>query len=254
MEYRCALCSDLSSLGKSSLTVMIPALEMLGVEACPVATGLLSSQSDGFLSPYTEDASEAYLSILDTWERLGVSFDALYSGWFFSPREMERTARFVKTHPSLFYLCDPVLGDGGSLYQTMDDERVEAMRGLASCASLVTPNPTEAALLLDVPRFEESMVSNLPGRRHLVTGLRTDTGWCVALDDGKVPFRHRPASFPGTGDLFDAILLGLLLKGHSLREAVERTTTLVYLAIERTVRERKYGISVSSIRKELVSL
>lgn len=33
MEKRVVLLTDLSSYGKSSLTVMIPALEMLGVEA-----------------------------------------------------------------------------------------------------------------------------------------------------------------------------------------------------------------------------
>lgn len=67
MEKRVVLLTDLSSYGKSSLTVMIPALEMLGVEACPVATALLSTQSDGFLDPYRKEEIDSLGEILGVW-------------------------------------------------------------------------------------------------------------------------------------------------------------------------------------------
>lgn len=254
MKYRVALFTDLSSLGKSSLTVMMPAFEMLGVDACPVATALLSTQSDGFQDPVVRDMTDSFSLIVDDWSRRGIRFDALYSGWFASRKEAERTARFVRDNPSLFYLCDPVLGDGGSLYQTMDPSMVDSLRSLASLASLVTPNPTEAALLLGKVKVGRGDVGSLPGKAHMVTGLEEEGKWVIALDDQVVPFARFPRTLPGAGDLFDAILLSLLVRGWQMKDAVNQCATLLYLAMERTSGERRLGVDVGTIRKELASL
>lgn len=256
MNARIALCTDLSSLGKSSLTVMIPALEMLGVEACPVATALLSTQTDGFLDPYVKDAGDSFGGILDTWQRLGFSFQGIYTGYFTSLDEVRRASRFLEDNPRSLSLCDPVLGDNGTLYQGLPDGLLEAIRDeLAPKADWISPNATEAGLLLGLDRpVEPDDCPKLPGRHHLITGYESDGKWMVVMDEGTVGYQQYPASYPGTGDLFDAIFLAQLVKGVDPKQVVEQTVTLVALACSRTHRERKYGIDVTTIRRELVTL
>jgi len=256
MTKRCALLTDMSSLGKSSLTVMIPALEMLGVEACPVPTALLSTQSDGFVDFYKEDGTVPYANILDHWLRMGYGFDGIYSGYFTTVEEVDKCASFVKANPSALYLCDPVLGDDGALYQGMEPALTGAIRDkLMPLAAIVTPNPTEAGLLLGRKGMPDaSWCAGLGGKHTMITGVKTPEGWAILLDGEALPFEHLPSSLPGAGDLYAAILLALLVRGKPLREAAQKAATLVFLAMERTVRERKWGVEVSSIRKELAAV
>ncbi len=256
MEKRVVLLTDLSSYGKSSLTVMIPTLEMLGVEACPVATALLSTQSDGFLDPYRKEETDSLSEILGVWTRLGLRFSGIYTGYFSSSSQVDALLPFLDEHSGTLLFCDPVLGDGGTCYQGIDPALVGSFRDkLAPRATYVTPNPTEAKLLLGLDREPlPEDCGRLPGRHHLITGLETHGGWVVATDATTIPFEHYPASYPGTGDLFDAVLLGQLVKGVDEERAVKQAITLVALAVSRTHRDPKLGVDVRTIRKELVAL
>jgi pyridoxal/pyridoxine/pyridoxamine kinase len=88
----------------------------------------------------------------------------------------------------------------------------------------------------------------------MITGMKVGEGWAVALDGALLPFGRIPVSIPGTGDLFDAIVTALVLRGNDLPVAAEKAATLAYLAVGRTIRERKYGLDVTSIRKELAAI
>lgn len=249
--------SDLSSFGKSSLTVMIPALEMLGVEACPVATCLLSSQTDGFVAPCVFDTTVSFCSILKRWQGMQLEFDGIYSGYLPSRAIIQSVALFVQHHPDSLYICDPVLGDNGSYYSTLDNSLTdEILRTLLPLSFLSTPNGTEAAFLLhkegEKPRQE--WCSALPGKKGIITGLENDEGCFVATSDRLYPYRKIPVSYPGTGDLFDALLLGLLVKGKKIEDAMPLVVDLVSLAILRTDRLRPLGVDVTTIRKELATL
>ena len=256
MELRVALCTDLSSYGKSSLTVMIPALEMLGVEACPVATALLSTQSDGFLDPYRKDESDSLEEILGLWTRLGLRFQGIYAGYFATAKAARQLLPFLESQPHALCFCDPVLGDEGACYQGIDPALIGVFRNeLMPRSDYVTPNPTEAALLLGLDRKAQAEdCMRLPGKHHLITGLDVEAGHVVATDRGTVAYEHYPVSYPGTGDLFDAVLLGQLVKGVDEMEAIRQAVTLVALAVSRTHRDRKLGVDVRTIRRELVAL
>ncbi len=256
MDKRVALCTDLSSYGKSSLTVMVPVLEMLGVEACPVPTALLSTQSDGFFSPYRKEETDSLKEILQAWTRLGLSFDALYSGYLTSEAQIDPILSFLDSNEGLLFLCDPVMADDGTLYQGIGVDLVQAVRTrLAPRATYVTPNPTEAKLLLALDRMPHAdECSFLPGKHHLITGMEEDGCHFVATDNGRIPFEHYPASTPGTGDLFDAILLGQMVKGVDEERAIKEAITLTALAVSRTGRPRRLGVDVRTIRRELVVL
>ena len=101
---------------------------------------------------------------------------------------------------------------------------------------------------------DASWCAGLGGKHTMITGVKTPEGWAILLDGEALPFEHLPSSLPGAGDLYAAILLALLVRGKPLREAAQKAATLVFLAMERTVRERKWGVEVSSIRKELAAV
>ena len=129
---RVAAIHDLSGFGRASLTVVIPILASMGVQTCPLPTAVLSSQTSGVEGFTFHDLTAEMGPMLDHWQRMGLSFDAVYSGFLGNPLQLEIAARcighFLK--PGGFALVDPVLGDNGTLDPTQTPEMVEAMRQL----------------------------------------------------------------------------------------------------------------------------
>ena len=54
---RIALIHDLSGLGKCSLTAAIPVISVMGMQACPLPTAVLSAQT-GFQNYFCEDFTD----------------------------------------------------------------------------------------------------------------------------------------------------------------------------------------------------
>ena len=139
---RVAAIHDLSGFGRASLTVVIPILASMGVQTCPLPTAVLSSQTSGVEGFTFHDLTAEMGPMLDHWQRMGLSFDAVYSGFLGNPLQLEIAARcighFLK--PGGFALVDPVLGDNGTLDPTQTPEMVEAMRQLIGHAHVITPN------------------------------------------------------------------------------------------------------------------
>ena len=63
--------------------------------------------------------------------------------------------------PDNLTVVDPVMGDNGSLYSTMNPAIVGEMRRLIGKADIITPNFTEAALLLNEPYREPVSYTHL---------------------------------------------------------------------------------------------
>ena len=124
---------------------------------------------------------------------------------------------------------------------------------LAAEADLITPNLTEAALLLGEPfdRIPTTQAGieawlqrlSLDGKRSVViTGVslapKTLGAGCLDGASGKIRFamaRQEPGQFFGTGDLFAAVLLGSLLRGEALSEATARAVDFIQKAVARTL-------------------
>jgi pyridoxine kinase len=247
------------SLGRCSLTVVIPALSAMGIKVCPLPTAILSSDTGGFGPVFARDLSREMEGILQKLEELRPSFDAVYSGYLGSPKQAALVLRAMESFPGL-RLVDPVMGDMGALYRNIGGEMVEAMRTLCQRADLITPNMTEAAFLLGRPmpkgalskkeakellfgllelgagsavvtsaalEGEEGQIATLLGEK----GEKSQKGSCCALLSGRID-----AHYPGTGDLFASVLLGALLGGGAMRQAAERAASFVRDAMEHTLR------------------
>lgn len=148
---RVAAIHDLSGFGRASLTVIIPTLSVMGIQVCPVPTAVLSTHSGGFTDYVFHDLTGVMGDYGAHWKKLGLSFDCIYSGFLGSPRQASIVSSFIddfKTERTLT-VVDPVMGDNGSLYNSVSKDMVPEMRKLIAKADIIVPNFTEAALLLN---------------------------------------------------------------------------------------------------------
>ena len=251
---RIAAIHDLSGIGRTSLMAVIPILSTMGFNVCPLPTAILSNHSQypdfSFL-----DLTEEMPRIIDQWEKLGVTFDAIYTGYMGSPRQIEIVCGFIERFRTAdtLVVVDPVLGDNGHLYSKMTQEMVEDMRRLACRADVLTPNLTEAFALLDRPYKTDCTTEELKDLIAELSEMGPDTviitGVPVPGQSGltsviarsksdlrtwKVTCPYLPAHYPGTGDSFTSVITGSLLQGDSLPIALDRAAQFILQGIRST--------------------
>ena len=257
---RVAAIHDLSCFGRCATTVISPALSAMGVQVIPVPTALLSSHTGGFTDMYFKDLSEDMNSISDHFERLGLKFDAIYTGFLGSERQIDIVLDFIKkfsTKDTLVFV-DPVMGDDGVLYSTYNDELCRRMRELCSVADIITPNLTEACFLSDMEYRDTSDMSaaeafelaealrerlaTLTKGKIVITGIPHKDGMFGTYGHTEVDSERgdmysvvrMSKSYPGTGDLFASVLLGSLLHGDDESSAIRFASDYITRVMEYT--------------------
>lgn len=251
---RIAAIHDLSCFGRCSLTIALPVLSAMGCQCCPLPTALLSAHT-GFPGNTFLDLTAEMGRIADHWTAMDLQFDAIYSGFLGSADQVDTVARFFDTFKKsdTAVIVDPVMGDHGTAYRTCTPELCRGMRVLAENSDVITPNLTEAALLLDRPyeeirqadAYEVVRRLSLGGRRSVVlTGYSSESGQTGALcfdrDSGEskaVQTPREPQDFSGTGDLFASVLAGGVAKGVPLFQAAQAAADFVRDCIARTLAE-----------------
>ncbi len=252
---RTAAIHDLSGFGRTSLSVVIPILSSMGVQPCSLPTAVLSTHTGGFQNYRFVDLTEQMQAMIAHWKEIGIHFDAMYSGFLGSSRQINIVQRFILDFfgDDQLVLIDPVLGDNGKPYSTMDAAMIANMRGLVQHADIITPNFTEAAFLLDEPynpaigqdelkTWVKRLTEKGP-KQVIITSVPVPEGNNLssvlaynAHDDRlwKVDCCYIPAHYPGTGDIFASVIVGSLLQGDSLPIALDRAVQFVSLAIRST--------------------
>lgn len=237
---------DLSGYGRSSLTSIIPILSTMKVQVCPVPTAVLSSHTGGFEGYSFLDLTDYMEQHIAHWKKLNIDFDCIYSGFLGSPKQMKIVADFIDFfgHKNNLTVIDPVLGDNGKLYGTMNNEMVEEMKKLISKADIITPNFTEVTFLLNKSYKKEIgeseikewliELANMGPKIVIATSVPDENSHkadrktnVIAYDKEndafwKVSCKYIPASYPGTGDAYTSVVIGSLLQGDSLPIAIER--------------------------------
>lgn len=264
---------DICGLGHSSLAVALPVISALGHQAIPLPTSVLSTQTDGFTDFTILDLTDNMQAMIHHWQSLGLKADALYSGYLASPHQADLVLSAMRTllaKPHLT-IIDPVLGDNGALYQTMDDAMVQAMRALVTEADVITPNVTELLALCGLPidRPDDHPLETLvrqvsqSGPRYIaitsVSGDQTDILTTLAYDRDSNTFQSTtttllPIHYPGTGDLFASVLTGYLLQGMPFMSACEKASLFVFHALEygmRTANHPREGLPFEHLLPQL---
>ncbi|MDR0938465.1 MAG: pyridoxamine kinase [Mediterranea sp.] len=245
---------DLSGMGRVSLTVVIPILSTMGFQVCPLPTAVLSNhtQYPGFSFL---DLTDEMPRVIEGWRKLGVRFDAIYTGYLGSPRQTRIVGDFIDEfrHDESLVVVDPVLGDNSRLYSNFDMDMVTAMRTLMGKADVITPNLTELFYLLDLPYKADNTDEELKGylRRLSDAGPQIVIITSVpVLEDPhktsvyaynrqgnrywKITCPYLPAHYPGTGDTFTSVVTGSLMQGDSLPVALDRAAQFILQGIRAT--------------------
>ncbi|MCI9120873.1 MAG: pyridoxamine kinase [Oscillibacter sp.] len=257
---RAAAIHDLSGFGRCSLTVVIPILSAMGVQCCPLPTAFLSTHTGGFQGFTFLDMTEELPRAARHWESLGLHFQAIYSGFLGSERQIDLVADFIRTfrREDTLVVVDPVMGDDGRAYQTYTPAMCAGMARLAALADVITPNLTEAAFLLGqeyvpLPAGEEDaalrkMVQalSLDGKRSVaLTGASLAPGktgaMCFDARTGDIhPVQTDFIVHPlhGTGDVFASVLTGAMLQGKNLADAAQQAVDFIRACAVRTVEQQ----------------
>lgn len=243
---------DISCVGQCSLTVALPIISACGLEACPLPSAVLSTHTGGFKGYTFRDLTEDIPLIQKHWEKEGILFDAFYTGYLGSVKQISYVKDILSSmgRPGAKRIIDPAMADNGKLYPGFDVPFVKAMTGLCASGDIVLPNITEASLMTGLPYRETydqayidgllDALASLGMQTVILKGVSLEPGVTgVIVADGKERklYRHRKIerSCHGTGDVFASAFAGSLLRGIPLFEAARIAADYTLSCIEGTV-------------------
>ena len=247
---------DFSGFGHTSLMVCIPIMYRMGIRVCALPSAYLSANTD-YPEPIWIDMSSYLDKINAHWQEIGLSFDAISSGFLASPAQVVQIGKVIESwrEKVKLVLIDPVMGDYGKLYSCYDDNMIVAMRELISLADVITPNYSEAAWLakgvirkigeenelLDWCRKiseygpQHIVVTSVPGS---VSDSLKVMYYQAKLDKlSTYPFVKKDGIYPGAGDCFSALLLSGLVNDYDFDASIKATIKIISRAMEEPIIE-----------------
>ncbi len=258
--------NDMPGYGKVALAAMLPILSHLGHSVYNLPTALVSNTLD--YGKFTIlDTTDYMVKAIDVWKQLGFQFDCITTGFLASAQQVGIIRDFIESQrkEGLLVMTDPIMGDDGALYNGVTPETIDNMRRLIGVADVIVPNVTEATFLSGLCQGKEALTKEEArqvvdallayGPRSVVitSGVAAETGehvvWGYNHKDGEyftVPYRFIKAHFPGTGDMFSAVLVGELLDGKELIPSVKRSMDVLekLIFLERDEVEKNKGIRI----------
>ena len=255
MGKRIVLFNDLPGYGKVALAAMVPLLSRMGHFPYQVPTAVVSNTLD-FGKFRIQDMTDYMRDTIKVWDELGFDPDCICTGFVLSEEEVELIGDYIRSRKprtsesDRLVMVDPIMADGGKLYNGIGMERVAAMQKLVSYSDVMVPNMTEAGFLTGIcPGREQASAAEL---QELVDGLHKLSGKSVVITSAqdsetgehlvcgydhkmdqyfRAPFTFLPVRVAGTGDIFYTVMTGKLLNGENLetavREAVRVLTALI---------------------------
>lgn len=243
-------------MGQVGNSAAVFPMQAAGLEVAPIPTVILSN------TPFYDTLrgrpmpADFFADLLLGARERGLTKRAsvLITGYIASPEVAELTADFVaaakEENPDLIYLCDPVMGDSKpGLY--VPEVIAHTIRDrLLPLADITTPNPFEVNYLSGVTLktvedlHDAARAMNLrDGARLIATGCRiagTPDGTIETLvNDVHGTTRHpitlQPAHVSGTGDLFSALVVVGLMRGHDIRQAIDNAQVQMSRSIARSI-------------------
>lgn len=265
MQKRLVTISDISCLGKCSLTTALPILSALGHECCVLPTSLLSAHTAVFPEYTFSDLTSSMEEVIGHYEKRDISFDGILTGYLTGPAQSKLVERFIHKFnlPNAPVVVDPILGDHGKLYSGFTLEHVEAARSLCGKAHFILPNLTEAALLLNKPLPQNAddysieqikqlatQLTELGTEKVIITGVPKNgrvgiVGYCKTTNTHFEYFNERQQGiFHGTGDIFAAAFFGGICHTLSWQTAAMKAADFTAECVKATAADptaRSYG-------------
>ena len=263
---KCAVINDLSGFGKCSLTVSIPILSVMGCEAHPLPTAVLSNQT-AYSSYSILDFTPYMNDYVSEWCRHSFSFDAILTGFTTSEYQLDIINDIVNRlrGNNTILVVDPVMADNGSLYDGYTDNMCNKIRSLCMKADAITPNIAELAYLVNKPYSEDLDTIISYGEEIVCKGVKgvVVTGYKSGGSISNIVFEENAVNiasaqlhggyFSGTGDILSSIITGGLLRGMSLFDSTVLATEFIEKAVKNTVNDDpNAGIYFEKFLKDLI--
>ena len=262
---------DISCVGQCSLTVALPIISACGLETAILPSAVLSNHTGGFKSWTFRDLTDDMPLIEQKWVEEGIAFDAIYTGYLGSARQIDIVKHIFSTcsKPGCVHVVDPAMADNGKLYYGFDMDFVKEMAKLCAVADYILPNITESCLITGTEyreTYDEAFVLDqaqklaaLGSKSVILTGISYEpsTTGVVIYEDGKISYyqHHRlPKGSHGTGDIYSSSFTGALMHGKSSYDAAKIAADYTVKCIENTQGDPDhwYGAKFESVLPELI--
>ena len=250
MSKQILLINDVAGYGKVATAAMLPILSYMGHPVYNLPTALVSNTLD-YGKFNILDTTDYIKGVFPVWKELGFHFDAISTGFIASERQARIVADYCLEQAALgtTIFVDPIMGDEGKLYNGVTSSTIRSMKEMVSVAHLIFPNYTEACYLTGTEYSLEGVTPKeagelLEGLRALgaksviVTSMVVDGQHCVmgynhmTTEFFRLDYDEIPVHFPGTGDIFSAVLIGHLLHGETLVSSTRQAMVAVARLIE----------------------
>ena len=276
---------DISCVGKCSLTVAIPVISAMGIEVCPLPTAILSNHT-AFSSFSFLDLTDKILEIINEWKKQGFHFDAIYTGYLGSIKQIDLVHKILDefAQNDTLVVIDPCMADNGKLYTGFSQDFVKQMAKLCGRANVILPNMTEACFLVNqdydiFTHTNESITKvmakllSLGAEQVILKGVefskeKIGVAYCSQklfdnnfstnennMEDMNIYFHHRyDENFHGTGDIFASAVTGALVLKKDIKDAVKIACDFVQESIECTLLNPNYnwyGVDFESALRNL---
>lgn len=260
-------------MGQCSLTVALPILSACGLETCVLPSAVLSTHTGGFAGFTFRDLTDDMPAINAHWRKENIKFDAIYTGYLGSARQIDIVTDIMDTSGSdgCLRIVDPAMADGGKLYPSFDMEHVGGMKRLCAAADIVLPNITEASLMTGIEYREQydeayirglaSALADLGAKTVVLTGVgyTADTTGVAVYRGGVLDhYAHRRIAkgCHGTGDVYASAFTGALMRGRGELDAARIAADFTVRCIENTQGhpEHWYGVMFETALPELMTL
>ena len=261
MDKKILTVQDISCVGQCSLTVALPIISACGIETAILPSAVLSTHTGGFSGWTFRDLTEDIPGIVDHWEKESIRFDAIYTGYLGSMRQIDLVKDlFIRlSAPGCLKIVDPAMADHGVLYYGFDEAFAHHMASLCGVADIALPNITEACMMTDTPYvetgYDEAYVRTLM-ERVLALGAKTVvlTGVCYREGELSIAILSRgdkeisyytherlDKSCHGTGDIFASAFTGAMVRGKTPLEAARVAGNFTLAGMKATAKDHWYG-------------
>lgn len=238
---KCAVINDLSGFGKCSLSAAIPIISCMGSEVHAMPTAVLSNQT-AYDSYKCVSMTEHMASFSDEWQKLGVHFDAILTGFVSDEAQLDLIFDFIRRfkESGTLLIVDPVMADNGKLYPCYNAAMCEKIKKLCFEADIITPNLSELSLLADeeysedlrcIKRYCKKVADIYRVNRIAVTGYKENNFiYNIIYENGEIKLtgaKQYKGYFSGTGDIFASVITGGILRGDSLYDCASLASRFI---------------------------
>ena len=242
--------------------VMGFALERLGMTVWEAPTIILPHHPGQGPAERIVPEEDAFAALLNDLADAGAGrIDAILSGYLGTSAQTDHVADLVRrvkdASPDCLYLCDPVIGDNGSLY--VIDRIAETIRDhLLPLADIATPNAFECAWLAGEDDWETADLAAAAERLApptvIVTSspalMRGHIGNLLVGAGDRLMAEHPTVEShaKGTGDIFSALYLGRILEGRTPRKALEMAAATTFEMIAAAAKQGLDDLPVTQLQ------